>query len=100
MINKKRIVLGMSIVLLLAIDLFSKYAWVTAISNKKATTVVNALKEIFNRPDCKAIPSLIQTDNGSEFENDFDALLDTNGKVKLFCPLLKASYCFTIITLG
>ena len=34
--------------LLCAIDLFSKYAWVILIKDKKGTTVVNAFKKIIS----------------------------------------------------
>ena len=34
--------------LLCAIDLFSKYAWVIAIKDKKRTSIVNAFKKIIS----------------------------------------------------
>ena len=35
--------------LLCAIDLFSRYAWVISIKDKKGTTVVNAVKKLFQK---------------------------------------------------
>ena len=35
--------------LLCAIDLFSKYAWVIPLKDKKGTSIVNALENIRNR---------------------------------------------------
>ena len=35
--------------LLCAIDLFSKYAWVIPIKDKKETSIVNALKKIISK---------------------------------------------------
>ena len=49
--------------LLYAIDLFSKYAWVIPIKDKKGTSIVNAFKKIIS----KRKPNKIWTDQGSEF---------------------------------
>ena len=58
--------------LLCAIDLFSKYAWVVPIKDKKVTSIVNAFKKILNHstelhPNRK--PNKIWVDQGSEFYN-------------------------------
>ena len=47
---------------LCAIDLFSKYAWVVPIKDKKGTRIVNAFKKISKRK-----PNKIWVDQGSEF---------------------------------
>ena len=52
--------------LLCAIDLFSKYAWVIPIKDKKSTSIVNAFKKIVSK-GCK--PNKIWVDQGSEFYN-------------------------------
>ena len=52
--------------LLTCIDVFSKFAWVVAIKNKKATTVRDAFSRIIG--DRK--PNYLQTDKGSEFINE------------------------------
>ena len=52
--------------LLCAIDLFSKYAWVIPIKDKKGTSIVNAFKKIISE---KRKPNKIWVDQGSEFYN-------------------------------
>ena len=52
--------------LLCAIDLFSKYAWVVPIKDKKGTSIVNAFQKIISK-DRK--PNKICVDKGSEFYN-------------------------------
>ena len=52
--------------LLCAIDLFSKYAWVIPIKDKKDTGIVNAFKKIIS----KRKPNKIWVDQGSEFYNN------------------------------
>ena len=51
--------------LLCAIDLFSKYAWVIPIKDKKGTSIVNAFKKILS--DSNRKPNKIRVDQGSEF---------------------------------
>ena len=53
--------------LLCAIDLFSKYAWVIPIKDKKGTSIVNAFKKILS--DSNRKPNKIWVDQGSEFYN-------------------------------
>ena len=53
--------------LLCAIDLFSKYAWVVPIKDKKGTSIVNAFKKIISKI---RKPSKIWVDQGSEFQNN------------------------------
>ena len=53
--------------LLCAIDLFSKYAWVFRIKDKKGTSIVNAFKKIVSKGQKK--PNKIWIDQGSEFYN-------------------------------
>ena len=52
--------------LLCAIDLFSKYAWVIPLKDKKVTSIVNAFKEIISKG---RKPNKIWVDQGSEFYN-------------------------------
>ena len=51
-----------------AIDLFSKYAWVVPIKDKKGTSIVNAFKKILS--DSNRKPNKIWVDQGSEFCNN------------------------------
>ena len=61
--------------LLHEIDLFSKYAWVIPIKDKKGTRIVNAFKKIIS----KRKPNKIWTDQGSKFYNkSFKDLLKIN----------------------
>ena len=53
--------------LLCAIDLFSKYAWVIPIKDKKDTSIVNAFKKIISEGQRKT--KKIWVDQGSEFYN-------------------------------
>ena len=52
--------------LLCAIDLFSKYAWVIPLKDKKGTSIVNAFKKIISK---EGKPNKIWVDQGSEFYN-------------------------------
>ena len=50
--------------LLSAIDLFSKYAWVIPIKDKKGTSIVNAIKKIISK---RRNQNKIWVDQGNEF---------------------------------
>ena len=50
--------------LLCAIDLFSKYAWVIPLKDKKVTSIVNAFQKILSN---ERKPNKIWVDQGSEF---------------------------------
>ena len=54
--------------LLCAIDLFSKYAWVISIKDKKGTSIVNAFKKTISE---KRKPNKIWVDQVSEFYKKF-----------------------------
>ena len=63
--------------LLCAIDLFSKYAWVIPINDKKGTSIVNAFKKIISKGQRK--PNKIWVDQGSELcNNTFKDFLKIN----------------------
>ena len=65
--------------LLRAIDLFSKYAWVVPIKDKKGTSIVNAFQKIISEG---RKPNKIWFDHGSEFcDNSFKDFL----KITLKC---------------
>ena len=62
--------------LLCAIDLFSKYAWVVPIKDKKGTSIVNAFQKIISEG---RKPNKIWVDQGSEFyNNSFKDFLKVN----------------------
>ena len=54
--------------LLCVINIFSKYAWVAPLKDKKGTTIVNAIQSILN--NSKRKPIKIWVDQGSEFYNN------------------------------
>ena len=51
--------------LLCVIDLYSKYAWVIPLKDKKDITFSNAFQNILNQTNHK--PKKVMTDKGSEF---------------------------------
>ena len=65
--------------LLCVIDIFSKYAWVFPLKDKKGVSIVNAFQSIF-KPNRK--PDKIWVDKGSEFyNNSFKKWLQDNDTV-------------------
>ena len=54
--------------LLCVIDIFSKYAWVIPLKDKKCTSIVNAFQKILDKSTRK--PNKIWVDKGSEFYNN------------------------------
>jgi hypothetical protein len=59
--------------LLTVIDCFSKYAWVMPLKTKQAISVASALEHVF--ASAKGAPLVLQTDNGGEFEQEFERVL-------------------------
>ena len=53
--------------LLCVVDIFSKYAWVVPLKDKKGISIVNAFQKILKESDRK--PNKIWVDKGSEFYN-------------------------------
>ena len=53
--------------LLCAIDIFSEYAWVVPLKDKKGVSIVNAFQKILD--DSNRKPNKIWVDKGSEFYN-------------------------------
>ena len=63
--------------LLCVIDIFSKYAWVVPLKDKKGISIVNAFQKIIN--DSKRKPDKIWVDKGSElYNNSFKKWLQDN----------------------
>ena len=66
--------------LLCAIELFSKYAWVVPIKDKKGVSIVNAFQKIISEG---RKPNKIWVDQGSEFQNNsFKDFLKINNMEK------------------
>ena len=55
--------------LLCVIDIFSKYAWVVPLKDKKGVSIVNAFQKILD--DSNRKPNKIWIDKGSEFYNNY-----------------------------
>ena len=54
--------------ILVAIDVLSKYAWVESVKNKSGAFIKKAFQNILER-NGKRKPKFIQTDKGNEFFN-------------------------------
>ena len=54
--------------LLCVIDIFSKYALVFPLKDKKGISIVNAFQKILDKSECK--PNKIWVDKGSKFYNN------------------------------
>ncbi len=57
---------------LTVIDCFSKFAWVVPLTSKHSRKIAAALKQIFKEV---GKPQIVQSDNGTEFKDEVDALL-------------------------
>ena len=67
--------------LLCVIDLFSKYAWVVTLKDKKGATITNAFQKVLN--SSKRKPNEIWVDHDSEFYNSYlKKLLKDNDVIK------------------
>ena len=70
--------------LLCAIDLFSKYAFVVPLKDKKGASIVNAFRKILDKPGRK--PTKIWVDQGSQFYNgNFKKWLGNND-ISMYSP--------------
>ena len=66
--------------LLTCIDIFSKFAWVIPLKDKRGITIKNALEKIFN----KRKPKFLWTDRGTEFYNKQVQDLLNENNIKLY----------------
>ena len=65
--------------ILTVIDVFSKFAWATAVPNKDGATVTEAFRTVLERASPRK-PERLHTDKGKEFFNkDFAALMKQRG---------------------
>ena len=55
--------------LLCIIDIFSKYAWVVPLKDKRGVSIVDAFQKILNKPGRN--PNKISVDKGSDFYNNY-----------------------------
>ena len=60
----------------MCIDIYSKYAWIDLLKDKKGVTIFNAFQKVLNKSDRSEAkskghkPSKIWVDKGSEFYNN------------------------------
>ena len=59
---------GFRLLLLCVIDIFSKYAWVVPLKDKKGITIVDAFQKILKESNRRA--NKIWVDKGGEFYNN------------------------------
>ena len=79
--------------LLCAIDLFSKYAWVVPLKDKRGISIVNAFQKITS----KRKPNKIWIDQGGEFYNKlFKRFLKINN-TEIFCNFLIQLFPTTVL---
>ena len=76
--------------LLCLIDIFTKYAWVKPLKDKKGKTVPNALIEIVKESNCK--PNKLWVDQGRECHNKLlQEWLDNNDILMWSTQVMKVS---------
>lgn len=68
--------------LLVAIDTFSRYAFVRLLTNKKAETVLTAFKSILQ--EAKKYPITVSMDRGTEFSNKLFVQFCKDNNIRLF----------------
>ena len=68
--------------LLCVIDIYSKYAWVKGLTDKKGISVGNAFKEIIDKYGRK--PDKIWVDNGKEFYNIFFEKFSNDNNIEMY----------------
>ena len=66
--------------LLCAIDLFSKYAWVVPLKDKRGISVVNAFEKIISKGHK---PNKIWVDQGGQFYNNFFKRFLKNNNIEM-----------------
>ena len=80
--------------ILTVIDFFSKYSWCYPLKTKKSEEIINSFKDIFKKSKRK--PSMIQSDQGSEFTNNQIQNFFKNNNIKWYHTFnrdIKCSIC-------
>ena len=80
--------------ILTVIDFFSKYSWCYPLKTKKSEEIINSFKDIFKKSKRK--PSMIQSDEGSEFTNNKTQTFFKNNNIKWYHTYnrdIKCSIC-------
>ena len=80
--------------ILTVIDFFSKYSWCYPLKTKKSEEIINSLKDIFKKSKRK--PSMIQSDQGTEFTNNQTQIFFKNNNINWYHTFnrdIKCSIC-------
>ena len=80
--------------ILTVIDFFSKYSWCYPLKTKKSEEIINSFKDIFKKSKRK--PTMIQSDEGTEFTNNLTQTFFKNNNIKWYHTLnrdIKCSIC-------
>ena len=80
--------------ILTVIDFFSKYSWCYPLKTKKSEEIINSFKDIFKKSKRK--PSMIQSDQGTEFTNNQTQTFFKNNNIKWYHTYnrdIKCSIC-------
>ena len=80
--------------ILTVIDFFSKYSWCYPLKSKKSEEIINSFKDIFKKSKRK--PTMIQSDEGSEFTNNQTQTFFKNNNIKWYHTFnrdIKCSIC-------
>ena len=64
------------------IDIFSKYAWVIPLKDKRIITITQAFRNILHESNCK--PNKVWVDKGSEFYNRSMKSFSQNNNIKMY----------------
>ena len=80
--------------ILTVIDFFSKYSWCYPLKTKKSEEIINSFKDIFKKSKRK--PTMIQSDEGTEFTNNQTQTFFKNNNIKWYRTFnrdIKCSIC-------
>ena len=80
--------------ILTVIDFFSKYSWCYPLKTKKSEEIINSFNDIFKKSKRK--PSMIQSDQGTEFTNNQTQTFFKNNNIKWYHTFnrdIKCSIC-------
>ena len=80
--------------ILTVIDFFSKYSWCYPLKTKKSEEIINSVNDIFKKSKRK--PSMIQSDEGTEFTNNQTQTFFKNNNIKWYHTYnrdIKCSIC-------
>ena len=80
--------------ILTVIDFFSKYSWCYPLKSKRSEEIINSFNDIFK--NSKRKPSMIQSDQGTEFTNNKTQTFFKNNNIKWYHTFnrdIKCSIC-------